>query len=57
MMIFRILKIVCIVTAFGPLQAQARAAEAYPNQTMKIVVPFAPGGGVDAVAAAPVEGV
>lgn len=49
-MIFRILKIVCIVTAFGPLQAQARAAEAYPNQTMKIVVPFAPGGGVDAVA-------
>jgi tripartite-type tricarboxylate transporter receptor subunit TctC len=50
MMIFRILKIVCLVTALGPLQAQARAAEAYPNQTIKIVVPFAPGGGVDAVA-------
>jgi tripartite-type tricarboxylate transporter receptor subunit TctC len=47
---FRILKMLCIVGSIGLLQAHARAAESYPNQPIKIVVPFAPGGGVDAVA-------
>lgn len=46
---FRTLKMLCMVAGLCLVHTHARA-EAYPNQTIKIVVPFAPGGGVDAVA-------
>src|SRR4051812_11732909 len=46
---FRTAKMLCLVAALGLVQTHARA-ERYPNQTIKIVVPFAPGGGVDAIA-------
>src|SRR4051794_27492152 len=49
-MIFRTIKILCMLAAFGLLQTHARAADVYPGQAIRIVVPFAPGGGVDAIA-------
>jgi tripartite-type tricarboxylate transporter receptor subunit TctC len=47
---FRTAKMLCLVAALGFVQTHAPAAEVYPNQAIRIVVPFAPGGGVDAIA-------
>ena len=44
-------RVIQIAAAMTLLLAAGRAAaQDYPNQTVKIVVPFAPGGGVDVVA-------
>lgn len=41
----------CALTITGiPLAAQAQSAANFPNRTVKIVVPFAPGGSTDALA-------
>ena len=48
-----------ILALSASLLAAASAAaqsQSYPNQTVKIVVPFAPGGGVDGVARVLVRG-
>ena len=44
-------RVIQIAAAMTLLLAAGRAAaQDYPNQTVKIVVPFPPGGGVDVVA-------
>jgi len=46
----RLARLACALAMFGLLAGPAPAADNYPAQTIKIVVPFVAGGGVDVVA-------
>jgi len=41
---------VLTIIAFACLASSARAADEYPSHTVRVIVPFAPGGGTDVVA-------
>ena len=43
------IQLVCVIVLMGFLTTGA-LAQSYPRQTIKIIVPFPPGGGVDVVA-------
>ena len=44
---------IAVLTAVALLAGEGASAQAYPSRPIRLIVPYAPGGGVDIVARAP----